>query len=148
MFLLDEITFSQTHFAIKIYYHFFGYIFSKFVKKINILIKFVLFFPSFLQSVVSGKHLQCPQEASASSPAPSASDLSTPVSPELSSNGAFLYSYGNFIDQAPLGQVVNIVENQDGLDKNTARSNSGNGSPQTPGSKDNSVQVGVIYFIT
>ena len=74
--------------------------------------------------------------------------MSTPVSPELSSNGAFLYSYGNFIDQAPLGQVVNIVENQDGLDKNTARSNSGNGSPQTPGSKDNSVQVGVIFFIT
>ena len=104
------------------------------------------FFPSFLQSVVSGKHLQCPQEASASSPAPSASDLSTPVSPELSSNGAFLYSYGNFIDQAPLGQVVNIVENQDGLDKNTARSNSGNGSPQTPGSKDNSVQVGDIFY--
>ena len=103
------------------------------------------FFPSFLQSVVSGKHLQCPQEASASSPAPSASDLSTPVSPELSSNGAFLYSYGNFIDQAPLGQVVNIVENQDGLDKNTASSNSGNGSPQTPGSKDNSVQVGDIF---
>ena len=102
------------------------------------MIEFVYFFFSFLQSVVSGKHPQCPQEASASSPAPS--DMSTPVSPELSSNGAFLYSYGNFIDQAPLGQVVNIVENQDGLDK-TARTNSGNGSPQIPGSKDNSVQV-------
>ena len=108
------------------------------------MIEFVyIFFFSFLQAVVSGKHPQCPQEASASSPAPS--DMSTPVSPELSSNGAFLYSYGNFIDQAPLGQVVNIVENQDGMDK-TARTNSGN-KPQLPGSKDNSVQVSFLQKI-
>ena len=67
------------------------------------------FFFSFLQAVVSGKHRQCPQEASASSPAPS--DMSaSPFSPELSSNGAFLYSYGGFIERAPLGQVVNIGE--------------------------------------
>ena len=65
--------------------------------------------------------------------------MSTSVSPELSSNGAFLYSYGNFIEQAPLGQIVNIVENQDGVDQN-ARTNTG-AKPQVPGTKNNDVQV-------
>ena len=99
-------------------------------------------FFSFLQAVVRGKHSQCPQEASASSPAPS--DMSTSVSPELSSNGAFLYSYGNFIEQAPLGQIVNIVENQDGVDQN-ARTNAG-AKPQVPGTKSNDVQVQFLKF--
>ena len=66
-------------------------------------------------------------------------------SPELSSNEAFLNSYGSFIERAPLGQVVNIVENQDGLDKNS-RNNGGGNQPQITGTNDNSVQVMMIIL--
>ena len=66
-------------------------------------------------------------------------------SPELSSNEAFLNSYGSFIERAPLGQVVNIVENQDGLDKNS-RNNAGGNQPQITGTNDNSVQVMMIIL--
>ena len=66
-------------------------------------------------------------------------------SPELSSNEAFLNSYGSFIERAPLGQVVNIVENQDGLDKNS-RNNAGGNQPQITGTNDNSVQVMSFFY--
>jgi hypothetical protein len=65
---------------------------------------------------------------------------------EFTSNGAFLYSYGNFFEHAPLGQVVNIVDNQDVLDQNGRNpgSGSGGGAKNVPGSNDNSVQVRLI----
>lgn len=92
---------------------------------------------SFLQSVVTGKHPQCPEDAASSSPP------SKPAS-DLSSNGAFLYSYGNYLDhQAPLGQVVNIVDNQDNIDsKSGGRNSEATGSQgNAAGSDDGGVQV-------
>lgn len=93
---------------------------------------------SYLQAVVSGKHPQCPQLTK-----PNTASATTPSKSSRSQkdDGAFLYGF----DQAPLGQVVNIVDNHNTLEKGGHfRTSTGHGGGQTqiPGANgDNSVQV-------
>jgi len=83
---------------------------------------------SYLQSVVSGKHPECPTSPSATTSSKSSQSKSSSYS-----------GYG--YDQPPLGQVVNIVDNQNTLEKHSRTSIEG-GKTQIPGSNgDNSVQV-------
>ena len=88
----------------------------------------------FLQAVVTGKHPQCPREGEFTR-RPSEDHEEKMVSKDVTSNGAFLYSYG--IEQAPLGQVVNILDNHNVHDKHAEN----DGQSTVPGSNDNSVQV-------
>ena len=83
----------------------------------------------FLQAVVAGKDSQCKISATQKASKEEA----------ISSNSAFLYSYG--FDQAPLGQVVNIVDGQNRpTEKQTRRE-----KEAIAGSSDDSVQV-IINF--
>ena len=94
---------------------------------------------SFLQSVGTGKHSLCPLMGLSNAGAKN--EATEDVAEK---QGAFLYSYG--FEHAPLGQVVNIVDNQNNLEKHS-RTFEESGKTAAPGSNDNSVQVNIIDFV-
>ena len=100
---------------------------------------------AFLQAVVTGKHAQCPASHPTTSLQANIKDDSEkkPVS-----NAAFLYSYG--IEQAPLGQIVNIVDNVQtgGGNSKQSRTTAKENDHDLPGSNDNSVQVSSFFYFT
>lgn len=85
---------------------------------------------SFLQSVVTGQHVQCPRADVAAS---------SPASTSAATDDDAMYSYEHFYGRTSLGQVVNIVDSQN-VDSNVDNSQGiGSGSADSPGG--NGVQV-------